>query len=59
MTRRLIVHWVALHTDLGLNPHDAGSWTLDEAIGAEVYAEDAARARRVAAVAAKAQGRRR
>lgn len=57
MTRRLIVHWVALHQDLGLNPHDAGSWTLDEAIVAEVYAEDSARARRVAAAVAKAKGR--
>jgi len=49
VTRRLVQHWAALHHDLGRDPWLAGSWTLDEALVIEVYAEDAALSRRVAA----------
>ncbi len=59
MTRRLVPHWVTLHQDLGLNPYHAGGWTLDEAVTAEVYVEQAALARRVAAAQAKQKPRRR
>lgn len=49
MTRRLGQHWAALHHDLGCDPWQAEHWTLDEALVVEVYAQDAALSRRVAA----------
>lgn len=50
MTRRLAPHWLALHRNLGLNPHHAGDWTLDEALMAEEWVDRQAREARVAAV---------